>query len=1361
MDRGIAHLHLLSRSVSKTHALLISTEAGVYIRDLASRTHVLVNGKSVIETFLHNGDRLQIGSFTFRFADPSRKLPRHAAAPPQCSLEVDGSSLAIAAEGRTILIGRRSTCDITLTEPSVSICHAVIFELNGKHYIRDLGSRTGTFVNGNTIHQHPLNFGDAIRIGETDMQFVPAGHQRDIDELEDLVGTASLDEESIPLLPPQKIAPAAPIQVTAAQTSADDLIPLASEDITQDVAEPSGNEVQVTTSAPLEPVELDLANDPDVAGPDDTAPLPPARLEPAAEPPVLSPRIVEHSEAVDLHAEMHGDDNHSQLLVDANLHEERMTGSGTFVEVEAEPEESENQAGQSIDISAPANDFGLEFHDGLVQSEGPSLEVLSHPVETSDPPSVVSTVFDEPSAAVAPTQLDAPVDSMERSPVDPQTAVGGISASAESIAAEPQQSPAPEIVPEVESIELEPSAMPAEAIAPIHEAESVAEQATSDTTLADDYPPVTVDESAACDEVDLSSSDFRLGSQSDSESSNDAFFEESPASDAGSPTPLLELEVRPPQSPPPVKPLIDVSALIPPLDQEAVRAEAENPISSVGDLIEPDLDEATEVIDVTEPTPESAQELESAYPGGAPLSEEESAAILAGESPLTDSTFGRDVREFSGSGLGALVEPTPASPMPEPSESILVEQPDLESPALEMPETVDVRSASLEGLLIAAEPAPEIEPEFSFEDLAEQVLASEESLEEPTEFGEEIGFVTEDAPPVSGTPFDQQIEPALDLTTPPPLPQFLTAPTGATEIDGDELIELEEDADAPLALDSPGPQPPQTEVPISAESGSQPSARDPFFGMSRDSASFIGGVPLVLPPAPILPFADVGARNLPLARDAVESLALSAANEELPETTTDFATPEAAPGVPDLASDPLISESLETLTTEESIDFSEGEETIGSFLSRLEASEPPAELFESTPDALDALPDSMGTLTEITDVLGEHAGPANPSLEKWDSGMPQLIDEVPGPLRAEPDLGDETVEQRPGDILASPVSEDRLSETPAAMSAAPAALPARPPPPRVPAPPPRATRMRAHSRPLNTEAPIADGDPDSITIPPFEGFGPATEGQVTTAFDGLAMPPVREVDIFSQNLNPGLGGGFGAASSPAGTFGAATGAATAAGLVGLAAVGVDALASPRSELASTRGRRAGGGRILQPPRQSFPAHEPIAEHVETEQYRRTISPQFAPPAPPKASRRRRFPLGWLLPLMILLAGASVAAIWYGVRSEGTAQASLRFENLNHLTEAQRSDFERHERDLLMKPDLRVFARQFFENNLGGHGGTGLLYPGLNEEKLYSALVDNTAVPPNSQHLLIRYASTDPRLRCASPAGSAGGVVRRE
>jgi pSer/pThr/pTyr-binding forkhead associated (FHA) protein len=206
-SRHNAHLHLLSRQISKAHALLINSDGKVYIRDLASRTHVYVNGTEAREAELSDGDLIKLGSFTFRFqaASGMKQKPR-ADDTPAGQLEVEGADFPLMIDQRVMLIGRRPSCDISLVEDTCSTAHAVVFSMGGKRFVRDLGSRTGTYVNGQPVRQQEISFGDTIRIGETLMRYessngvvegapadvaaTPAA--ADMDELEDLVGTAPL-----------------------------------------------------------------------------------------------------------------------------------------------------------------------------------------------------------------------------------------------------------------------------------------------------------------------------------------------------------------------------------------------------------------------------------------------------------------------------------------------------------------------------------------------------------------------------------------------------------------------------------------------------------------------------------------------------------------------------------------------------------------------------------------------------------------------------------------------------------------------------------------------------------------------------------------------------------------------------------------------------------------------------------------------------------------------------------------------------------------------------------------------------------------------------------------------------------------
>lgn len=79
------------------------------------------------------------------------------------------------------LIGRSPNCAITVDDPSISRCHAVIgHRPNRGFYIIDVGSSNGTFINGcrlATLKQRFLEDGDLIELSHTRVEFFVAGVQ--------------------------------------------------------------------------------------------------------------------------------------------------------------------------------------------------------------------------------------------------------------------------------------------------------------------------------------------------------------------------------------------------------------------------------------------------------------------------------------------------------------------------------------------------------------------------------------------------------------------------------------------------------------------------------------------------------------------------------------------------------------------------------------------------------------------------------------------------------------------------------------------------------------------------------------------------------------------------------------------------------------------------------------------------------------------------------------------------------------------------------------------------------------------------------------------------------------------------------
>ncbi|MCB9592345.1 MAG: EAL domain-containing protein [Sandaracinaceae bacterium] len=75
--------------------------------------------------------------------------------------------------GTPFRIGRDPAAELVLGSPRVSKFHAQIEERPGGHLIRDLGSRNGTFVNGEPLEgERPLTAGDVVHIAHREIVYL-------------------------------------------------------------------------------------------------------------------------------------------------------------------------------------------------------------------------------------------------------------------------------------------------------------------------------------------------------------------------------------------------------------------------------------------------------------------------------------------------------------------------------------------------------------------------------------------------------------------------------------------------------------------------------------------------------------------------------------------------------------------------------------------------------------------------------------------------------------------------------------------------------------------------------------------------------------------------------------------------------------------------------------------------------------------------------------------------------------------------------------------------------------------------------------------------------------------------------------
>ena len=70
-----------------------------------------------------------------------------------------------------MIIGRQSTNNIPLPDRTVSKRHAVVGMVKGQAVVKDLGSRNGTFVNGQKVEKAILASGDRLKVGSVTLRF--------------------------------------------------------------------------------------------------------------------------------------------------------------------------------------------------------------------------------------------------------------------------------------------------------------------------------------------------------------------------------------------------------------------------------------------------------------------------------------------------------------------------------------------------------------------------------------------------------------------------------------------------------------------------------------------------------------------------------------------------------------------------------------------------------------------------------------------------------------------------------------------------------------------------------------------------------------------------------------------------------------------------------------------------------------------------------------------------------------------------------------------------------------------------------------------------------------------------------------
>jgi hypothetical protein len=127
-------------------------------------------------------EALQLLFEVHRAMPPTDAAPADKEQRPRCTVTVvkgphRGHRLEVD-QHSTVLVGRGSLAQLRLADDAHASRHHCLLELNPPRcYLRDLGSRNGTYVNGDKVTERFLQDGDVIALGQTHLGFAVLGGQ--------------------------------------------------------------------------------------------------------------------------------------------------------------------------------------------------------------------------------------------------------------------------------------------------------------------------------------------------------------------------------------------------------------------------------------------------------------------------------------------------------------------------------------------------------------------------------------------------------------------------------------------------------------------------------------------------------------------------------------------------------------------------------------------------------------------------------------------------------------------------------------------------------------------------------------------------------------------------------------------------------------------------------------------------------------------------------------------------------------------------------------------------------------------------------------------------------------------------------
>ena len=178
LEDDLAH-RVLSRARHERYTLVARPRVRVLADQAVARRDIQVAANVVDDegSRIRNDQPAPASSDTMVFARPGHEV----AAPDSAQrayllVNTDGApAVQFDLGGALISIGRASDNDVIVDDELVSRHHCQLKLQHGAYGFADLGSRNGSFVNGQPVTEVALGPGDLIRIGSTEIEFQVRG----------------------------------------------------------------------------------------------------------------------------------------------------------------------------------------------------------------------------------------------------------------------------------------------------------------------------------------------------------------------------------------------------------------------------------------------------------------------------------------------------------------------------------------------------------------------------------------------------------------------------------------------------------------------------------------------------------------------------------------------------------------------------------------------------------------------------------------------------------------------------------------------------------------------------------------------------------------------------------------------------------------------------------------------------------------------------------------------------------------------------------------------------------------------------------------------------------------------------------